>query len=378
MMRTQKKSERFDDSFYKLAAQVTRALERNKDGTLQKEQVEELLEAERRFKETVLRYRQSTEVYKRFLQKICVQNKNILTARPYFRETAKRFSKNVTPAIKAATRPTSDDLTQRQAIEKLKTFDINYQLISFIKKNWLGPFPERAKKLFERVHKARTRLIEDNMPLAINRAKLFYRKTPRSHLTLLDMISICGMGLAAGIDKYSAEEYSPVFRSVCIGRMVGNLIDDYSSTMLHFFPSDKRILYKANTLRARQGITDMVELAAAVNKSFAQDKAEGKSVPKNKVLPSQLADLMGAASTVSADETVNEEGFGVYDFTASAIPDPEKESVEREEFRKVRNAVKYLPLMHRKILQLKGVRFELATDETKRIIELRKLTENED
>lgn len=357
-MRTPRKSERFDDSFYKLAEQVTRALERNKDGTIQKEQVEELLEAEQRFKETILTHKkQSTEVYKQFLQKICVENKNILTARPYFRETAKKFSKDVTPAIKAATRPTSDELTQKQAIEKLKTFSINYQLISFIRRKWRGPFPKRAEQLFKRVHKARTRLIEDNMPLAINRAKLFYRKTPRSHLTLLDMISICGAGLAAGVDKWSAEEYSPVFRSVCIGRMVGNLIDDYSSTMLHFFPSDKRILYKANTIRARQGITDMAELAAAVNRSFAEDKAAGKSVPRLKVTASQLGDLMGAASTVSADETMNEEGFGVYDFTPADAPTPEEEAVQNEQYRGLREAASELPMLHRKILRLKGVRF---------------------
>lgn len=349
-MRKPHRPERFDDSFYKLVGEVTRALERNKDGTIQKEQVEELLDAERKFKDTVLKYRQSTEVYKKFLQKVCVQNKNILTARPYFRESAVSFSKRVTPAIKASFGPEPG-----KAIETLKTFDVNYQLIKFIRQNWLGPFPARAEQLFKRVHAARNRLIEDNMPLAINRAKLFYRKTPKSHLTLMDFIGICGMGLAAGIDKWVGT-YSPVFRSVCIGRMVGNMIDDYSSTMLHFYPSDKRILYKANVLRSRKGIKDVKELAKAVNDSFAEDAKEGKSVPKEKITAGDLASLMSAASTVSSDETVNDEGFGVYDFTPDQSQDIESNYIQRETQEKMLLLAKKLPLLHRKVLLLKGVK----------------------
>lgn len=344
MAKYNKKKEFFDDSFYRLAGEVTRALEKNKvDGTIQQEQVEELLDAEKKFKETILKYRQATEIYKKFLQKVCIQNKNILSARPYFRETAISFSKKITPAIKAAD------------IETLKTFDINYQLIKFIKESWLGPFPKRAEHLFERVHVARTKLIQNNMPLAINRAKLFYRKTPKSHLTLMDFIGICSMGLAAGIDKWCGT-YSPVFRSVCIGRMVGNMIDSYSETMLHFYPSDKRVLYKAHTIRGRQGIDEINALTDAVNKSFKQDELEGKTIPKNEINVSELSSLMNAASTVSADATVNDEGYGVYHYTMDPDQDIEGAYIERESTDKMLYLAKRLPLLHRKVLKLKGVK----------------------
>lgn len=343
MAKPYKRQERFDDSFYKLAGEVTRALEKNKDGTIQQEQVEELLDAEKKFKETILKYRQATEVYKKFLQKVCIQNKNILSARPYFRETATSFSKNITPAIK------------EENIEVLKTFDINYQFIKFIKESWLGPFPKRAEQLFDRVHKARTVLIENNMPLAINRAKLFYRKTPKSHLTLMDFIGICSMGLAAGIDKWCGT-YSPVFRSVCIGRMVGNMIDSYSETMLHFYPSDKRVLYKAHTIRGRRGIDEINELTNAVNKSFKEDELEGKTIPKNEIGVSELSSLMNAASTVSADATVNDEGYGVYHYTMDPNQDIEGSFIERESTDKMLLLAKSLPLLHRKLLKLKGIK----------------------
>jgi len=338
-----KYNDSFDDSFYKLASEITRALERNKDGTIQEEQVEELLDAERKFKDTILHYRQASEVYKKFLQRVCIINKNILSARPYFRETAISFSRKITPAIKA------------QDIETLKTFDINYQFIKFIRQSWLGPFPKRAEQLFQRVHKARTILIENNMPLAVNRAKLFYRKVPRSHLTLMDMIEICAMGLAAGIDKWCGK-YSPVFRSVCIGRMVGNMIDSYSETTLHFYPSDKRILYKANSIRGRQGITDIPELTRAVNASFAQDELDGKTIPKKNITESELASLMSAASTVSADATVNDEGYGVYHFTPDSAPNIEEALIEKETMKQVISAAKGLSTMERKVLRLKGIK----------------------
>lgn len=350
MQKPYKKKDFFDESFYRLAGEVTRALEKNKDGTIQKEQVEELLDAEHKFKETILRYRQATEVYKKFLQRVCIQNKNILSARPYFRETAITFSEKITPAIKAAFAKGAPG-----AIETLMTFNINYQLIKFIKDSWLGPFPKRASQLFDRVHAARTRLIEDNMPLAINRAKLFYRKVPKSHLTLMDMIGICSMGLAAGVDKWCGP-YSPVFRSVCIGRMVGNLIDNYSETMLHFYPSDKRVLYKAHTIRARKGIDEIGDLAEAVNNSFTQDELEGKSIPKNKVNVSDLSSLMSAASTVSADATVNDEGYGVYSYTMDPDQDIEKSYIERESTNQMLTLAKKLPIIHRKILKLKGIK----------------------
>lgn len=338
-----KKRDSYDPSLHRLAGEITRTLEKNKDGSIQQEQVEELLDAERKFKKTILTYRQATEIYKKFLQKVCIQNNNILSARPYFRETATTFSKKITPAIK------SND------IDSLKQFDINYQFIKFIRQSWLGPFPKRAAQLYERVHSARTKLIENNMPLAVNRAKLFYRKTPRSHLTLMDLIGICAMGLAAGVDKWVGP-YSPVFRSVCIGRMVGNMIDSYSETMLHFYPSDKRILYKANSIRGRKGIDEMRELSDAVNKSFKEDEKEGKSIPKDLVTASDLNSLMSAASTVSADAIVNEEGYGIYQFTADTTQDIEENFIKKETENTILTIAKNLPLMYKKVLRLKGIK----------------------
>lgn len=341
-----KKPYTFDQSFYKLADGVTKAIQKNKkDGTDQKQQLEELLDAELRFKAEILKCRrQSREIYKKFLQKITKQNKNILSARPYFRESGVNFSKNITPAIKAGD------------IEKLKTFTINFNLIQFIKKNWLGPFPKRAEVLYEKVETCRRKLIENNIPLAINRAKLFYRKTPRSHLDLMDLIIISCYGLATGVDKWSKPTYSFSFKPMLIGRITGPTIEQYSQTVLHFFPNDKKIIYRANSIRGRQGIKDITELTEAVNKSFDEDKLKGMGVPP-KVSVAQLSELLQASSTVSADSVVNDEGVPVYGYTPDSKPNAEDQYINNEEKNSVYLLVNKLPMLHRKVLKLRGLKF---------------------
>ncbi len=330
-----------DPGFSQLALEVAKAIERNKDGTTQKQQFEELTEAERGFHQTVLSYRISTEMYKKFIQLIRITNNNILSARPYFRETSDTFSAKITPALKA------------KDPEALKPFDINFHFVKFCKDHWIGLWPKKLDILYKRVERARTVIFQNNMPLAINRAKIFYRKTPKGHLTFMDLIEVSSMGLCAGIDKYTGP-FKKNFIGVCIGRIVGNLIDAYSETVLHFYPSDRRVLYRANSIRGRQGITDIVELTEAVNNSFTQDLKDGKTAPKQ-VNVTELSYLMSAASLVSADSNDGEEGFGVYDFTADQSENAEQLFSKKQEISVVAELARKLPLINQKILRLKGI-----------------------
>merc|ERR1712146_832677 len=105
-----------------------------------------------------------------------------------------------------------------------------------------------------------------------------------------------------------------------IGRMKGGMVEDYSQTLMHFYPSDKKILYKANIIRHREKVETLEDLHKRINEVFKEDKKEGKkSVPKNVELP-DLMRLMNGSSVVSADATVrnDEEGeeINVYTYTA--------------------------------------------------------------
>ena len=344
-----KQFETFGNELYWLADSIALILAENKlDGTTQKEQVYELFEAEIAFKNEILRYKYSTQVYKKFIQKIRYVDRNILYSKIYFRENSEVFSKQITPCLKT------------QDPEGLKKFHINYNLIRFIKDNWRGPLGLKAEKLYQRVHRARRILQECNLPLAINVAKLFYRKVPKSSLSLIDMISTAAQGLSSAVDKYCGDKdgkYSEVFRSVIMGRVTGNLIRDYSATVFHFYPSDRKILYKANSIRGRQGITDVTELATAVNEAFLADSKEGLSVPKNQVTPSQLQELLHAATLVSVEVTYNEESYSAYDYTPDDKDNAEEALIRTESGEKISKLIKELPPIYRKVLRLKGITF---------------------
>lgn len=342
--------ETYDNSFYWLADSIAAILKENKkDNTTQKEQVLELFEAEKAFKEEILRYKFSTKVYHKFIQKIRYVDRNILYAKTYFREGSDTFSRDITPCLKSAD------------AEGLKKFRINFNLILFIRNNWHGAgLGDKAEKLFKRVERARRVLLENNLPLVINAAKLFYRKVPKSSITLIDMISVSAQGLASGVDKYTGDKngnYSEVFRSVLLGRAAGNLIKEYSSTFLHFYPSDRKIMYKANSIRGRQGITDVVELSSAINVAFEEDARQGLSIPKGKVNPAELQELLNAASLISVEATVNEDGFGAYDYTPDENLNAEENLMRTQTNEKIAKLISKLPLLHRKVLRLKGVQF---------------------
>jgi len=346
---------KFDDSFYRLANSVAQALERNdavgdskKLMALQKKQVETLMKLEDQFKKSILKYGQAREIYKKFILMIVVENQNILSARPFFREKANTFSKRITPAIKDAD------------IEKMQEFNVNFKFLKFVKNAWLGPLPERSAVLFEKIERSRQELIENNLPLAINEAKKFHRKVPENHVSLMDLIAAASEGLASGVDKWCGP-YSKVFRSVCIGRMKGNMVDLYSETTIHFYPTDKRILYKANTIRFREDTKSIKDLAEAINRSFAQDEIDGKKGSKERVTEGQLNNLLNAATTFSADSKQSDSEGGEEVRETSILdltPDDgnfEEDLIKMEILNKARMIATEMDILTRKILIMKGL-----------------------
>ena len=336
-----------DREFQKLATRIKHAIVTN-EGQIgdQKDQVERLVNLERKFRNDIRKYDRSIDVYRLFIDYVCKELGNILSAQSYFREKSTVFNRSISPAIK-----------EKNPYELMK-FDINYKFIKFIVDNWEDDLPEQSKKYFTDLVDARRILIENNLPLAINRAKIFYKKTPRSHLSLLDLIDICVYGLIVGVDKY-ADDYSTVWRSVSIGRMVGFMIEEYSKSFIRLYPSDKKILYRANALKYRLNIDNIKELTEAVNESFEKDKADGKSAPKLPITEVQIRTLMNSSNYVSANVTLNDgeeddRGGCIYDYTAA--PELVEEEVEkRDTINKVLEAAKELEIIEKKIIRLKGV-----------------------
>jgi len=339
----------FQNSLHWLASEVTRALEKNEDGSDQKEQVEGLIKLEKKFRKEILKHRvQTREIYFQFIRMIVGENRNILSARPYFREKSGTFNTHIAPAIRGAD------------IWALSRFHFNFMFMLFVKEHWKGAFPPEVAKLYKETENARRILIENNMPLAINRAKLFFRKVPRSQLDLMDIIGIAAQGLINGVDKYVGK-YTKVFRSVCIGRMTGDIIENYSDTVIRFYTNDRQVLYRANSLRYRLKVEDIKELTKAVNKSFAEDRKNGVKVPAD-VTVEQLSDIMSAASMFSLDHPYGDSdsdaeitlGDDYFQNNYDPESSPEDFLIHKEKYDKVKEAIESLPLINQKILMMKG------------------------
>jgi DNA-directed RNA polymerase specialized sigma subunit len=334
-----------DRDFQELAARVNNALIEN-DGLIgdQKAQVEKVFDLEKKFLAVIKKYSKTTSIYESFIRYIHEDLGNVLSAKSFFREAAIEFNKNISPVIK-----------DRDA-KSLMKFHGNYQLIKYIVDSW-GPLPVKIEKCYEDFLEARRILIENNMPLAINRAKLFYRKTPKSHLNLLDLIDICIYGLVSGIDKYVGE-YTHVWRSVCIGRMVGYMIEEYSKTFIRLYPSDKKILYRVNALKYRMNIENIKDLAKAVNDSFYKDKEEKKPTPRLPISEEHIRSLLNSTtytSSYTASGDKEEDVMDIYDYTASPDSNVEEIVENRDTMQKIVSASTDLPVIERKIIKLKGV-----------------------
>src|SRR5689334_14588595 len=120
-----------DREFQDLAASVNAAIIKN-DGLIgdQQEQVELVVQLERKFKYHIQKYAQCAEIYAKFIEKFIEDEdddkrdpdkeyENILSAQPYFREKTENFSK-ISRAIKD-----QDPIS-------LMTYNINFQMIDFI------------------------------------------------------------------------------------------------------------------------------------------------------------------------------------------------------------------------------------------------------
>jgi len=326
----------------------------------QKEQVETLIALEKKWRDAVVRHAYGPWVYKKFVTFISDEKKNILAGRPYFRERQEVFAKQISKALKKGS----------AGVEALYKFAINYQFVLFVMKQRNWGANSQVTKLAEQIGKLRKDIVSINLPLGIARARVFYSRTPKSHLTLMDEIQIAAEGMMSGVDKYSPGKRGrvnpKVFRSTMIGRMVGNFIEEYSETLIHFFPRDKRKLYTGHKLtRSHIGEVDYDKLAKQINdhvrKGKERRKEEGEEEGTSHTTASEIAELMAAASTVSADSSLPTDPDAPEPITRFAAPEsvrPDIQVENRDAMALMKKAGMGLTLFETKLLRLKGVRLD--------------------
>ena len=339
------------EQFRTFAASLKRAREKYGDlkeedvTTLQQSQVERLVDLEVQFRQELLRSSVGPKVYKKFLHQICTVDRNVLAARPYFRERQKIFTAHISQALKDGN------------WKVLGEFHINWKFISFA--NRAAQLNKKLRHLIREIEKNRWALVEINLPLVISRSRIFWSRTPQSHLTFLDFVQLGTEGLVAAIDKFCLP-YTKVFRSVAIGRMVGNFIEHYSETVLHFYPSDRRKIYRANKHLSKNiygaGNMDILGVTKSVNEGVEDNK---------KTSSQEIAHLLAAASVVSSDTKAPGDEFENVPDNISRYEAPEESrpdvQVERAELmHSLRKGILSLSMGDRKMLRLMGVDIQRA------------------
>jgi DNA-directed RNA polymerase specialized sigma subunit len=337
-----------DNHFRQFAGVLERAIARWGDTseedlvTRQKRQIENLVSLEKEFRRTLIKHQWGPGVYKAFIKHICEEKRNILAARPYFRERQEVFSKSISKALK------------KKADKGLYKFHFNVQFVLFALSVYRWHPNSQVVKLAKQILAARQELVEMNLPLAISRARIFWSRTPESQLSYMDLVQITSEGLMSGIDKFVLP-YSQAFRHMVIGRMIGNLIEQYSETLLHFYPLDKKKLYRVNKLLSKAGENPDFELIAEeVNRDLE---------PGHRTTAEEISMLVAAASTVSADVPASNEVDGeeslestpIHCFQANEAMNPDVQVERAEALAVISKSLVELPMIERKLLRLKGV-----------------------
>lgn len=339
-----------DDHFKKFAQSLEHTIARHGDVPredlvkVQRRQVEKLVALEKEFRRTLIKHPWGPAVYRAFVKFICDEKRNILAARPYFRERQNVFTHKISRALK------------KRQDKGLYRFHFNYEFVLFVlkQKAWhKNNMGGKIVSLANQIRDLRWALVEMNMPLAISRARIFWSRTPKAQLSYMDLVQITAMGLMSGVDKFCLP-YSQAFRHTLIGRMIGNLIEQYSETLVHFFPGDKRKIYRANKVIAKMGdAPDFEKVILAVNRDVE---------PQHRTSVAEIRDLLAAASTVSSDMPTgggNDEEDGdtlpLDTFQAPEDTQPDYRVEASEALKVMTQALPDLPMIERKLLQMKGV-----------------------
>ena len=311
----------------------------------QKIQMDDLLAAEIMFRKALIRHRFGEKVFKGFISYIHDERRNILAARPFYRERVEIFKDQISPAL------------GKKNYIALYRFNVNFQFINFCMTRYGHHFSKtsQVRKSAEQVTRLRDTIVTQNMPLAISRARIFRSRTPASpHFSNMDSCQTAAEGLVSAVDKFVGP-FSKVFRSVIIGRATGNLISAYSEPMLHFYPGDRRKIYRANKARRRH--TELDKIVAEVNDGLPEALMTNTD---------EIQQLMNANSHLSLDQPVSGDNTVRVDagetFASCAVDQnmlPDEIVEQKNTAEHLAKAVKTLSIVERKSLVLVGLLSEV-------------------
>jgi DNA-directed RNA polymerase specialized sigma subunit len=320
----------------------------------QRRQLRNLIELEVEFRRVLLEHRWGPATYRKFMEYILDDKKNILAARPFFRERHETFTSKISKAFK--TRSDKD----------LYSLNTNWTFVKWVLNLHKWPKNGKVAEIARAISCQRTELLEQNIPLALSQSRLFWNSVPRSHLSYMDIVQIHCMSFMLAIDKFVAPKGEMTeeenlkrfksFRAVVIGIMMRDRVNAYSETMLHYWPGDRAKLYAANKIARRHqnsGGTDLEAVAEECNKILD---------PKNQTTSEELGALMAGGSPVTlnvlAKDKDGTQDNGDQPVWLPIAPEdqPDNQFEQQELVAKLVETANSLGLREQKLLRLKGIK----------------------
>lgn len=315
----------------------------------QRQQVEGIVEMERRWRDDLIASEHGQVVYELFADHVHTLS-STMSARSYFRERSTAFPDTLGPAL----------VVGAPDWRALAKYRVNYRFISWAMRQ--GILAGEFATLAESIRKLREEMVILLMPLAISRARIFWGRTPASHLSLKDLLSLTVEGFLTAVDKF-VPPFSQSYRSVALGRGTGVCIEFYSETQVRFSPTNRKILYRANKLAGRMSRLDGIDhelMASNLNAEAVREaieKTEETKVvhrPAFETTAQEVADIMAASGYVSYDAVVGVRRV-VGRMVAPADQRPDHLAEVSEGAEKIRAVLPNLSMVQRKLLCMKGM-----------------------
>jgi DNA-directed RNA polymerase specialized sigma subunit len=299
------------------------------EGKNQEDLLNDLFAVELGFRDVLVKSLIGRNKYKEVVEFFCAKGKNVHSLRTFFRERQGDLSARFKSAF-----------GKSRMFWALNDLRINYNFAKWV----IERFPpdhadfSELSTLYAEIIRIRKMICEQNLPLAINRAKIFWSRNTSYHLDYMDLIQASAEGLLVAIDKF-VPPYRTVFRSVAIGRMTLNMITDNSSTMLKISPHDRRVLYRANNAVAKQKLVADSDIVDYVQQSFKGVTQENIQSIRNAAynLFSIEANVKGV-SGLPPESSHNIDMLGIPDM--------------------IREALESLDILERKVIVLKNGSFD--------------------
>ena len=305
----------------------------------------ELYEKEQTFAKRLRSTGYGRNVYQQFIKMILDSRGGIKIAKSYFRARQDSYLNTVNRAIRERNADLMYDVPVNYrfclfAMNSLEVKDKNTQSAVKVYRD------KRLSPLFEEIKSLRDEIVSKHLYLSLNRAKIFKKTSYGSFTQFEDLIQMANEALVIAVDKYVMDDESSTFHVMAIGRILSNLIENGEDTSAATVGAHgKKKLYQMRKLLQGNPNLTPVELAGIM-----------------KVAEEEVTDLIGATAYQSLDDFVGDDSSArlVETFTTEENDraNPEEISEKSDLLAVLSKSFDVLSVMEKKVLRLKGVRFD--------------------